>query len=142
MKKWLNYLPTLFIITIVISLIAYSSKGSVNNMNYTEFQKMAETAQFETTTLDISDTVIKVEGTYKDKDGLRNYNVIIPNTPDNVKWVTETVEAKGGKVTVANPEAGSIWLTLAGSILPMIILGAVFYFMFSKMGGGGSNKAF
>ncbi|MCF0245945.1 MAG: ATP-dependent zinc metalloprotease FtsH [Ileibacterium sp.] len=142
MKKWLNYLPTLFIITIVISLIAYSSKGSVNNMNYTEFQKMAETAQFETTTLDISDTVIKVEGTYKDKDGLRNYNVIIPNTPDNVKWVTETVEAKGGKVTVANPEAGSIWLTLAGSILPMIILGAFFYFMFSKMGGGGSNKAF
>lgn len=28
MKKWLNYLPTIFIITIVISLIAYSSTGS------------------------------------------------------------------------------------------------------------------
>lgn len=68
MKKWLNYLPTIFIITIVIALITYSTQGSVRGMNYTEFQDIAKTAEFQDADLNISNTVIKVEGTYKEKE--------------------------------------------------------------------------
>ena len=64
MKKWLNYLPTLFIITIVISLIAYSSTGNSVRMNYTEFQKLPASTDFQDSQMTISSTVINVEGTY------------------------------------------------------------------------------
>ena len=48
MKKWLNYLPTIFIVCIIVSLIAYSAQGTMRHMNYTEFQKLAQDAKFGT----------------------------------------------------------------------------------------------
>ena len=68
MKKWLNYLPTIFIITIVMSLIFYSSQGTTEQMNYSRFKDVAEHAEFEDSTLTISTTIIQVEGSYK-KEG-------------------------------------------------------------------------
>lgn len=62
MKKWLNYLPTIFIISIIVSLIAYSSQGSLRHMNYSEFQNLAKTAEFGNSSLTISSNVIDVEG--------------------------------------------------------------------------------
>lgn len=67
MKKWLNYLPTIFIITIVMSLIFYSSQGTTEQMNYSRFKDVAEHAEFEDSTLTISTTIIQVEGSYKKK---------------------------------------------------------------------------
>ena len=42
MKKWLNYLPTIFILSIVLSLVFYSSQGSTVQMNYTQFEKIVD----------------------------------------------------------------------------------------------------
>lgn len=144
MKKWLNYLPTIFIITIVISLIAYSTQGSVNNMNYTEFQNAAAKSgtQFKTANVEVDSTVIKASGIYTQDGKQSNYSVIIPNTEENLDWLIKLVEGDEGIVTIADPEAGSIWLSLLTQILPLILIAVFFYFMFSRMGGGGNNKAF
>ena len=142
MKKWLNYLPTLFIITIVISLIAYSMGGNSVQMNYTQFQEVAGTAKFSDSELDINSTVISVKGNYT-KDGKTvPYSVLVPNTDENLTWLQDTLTKGGGQITIDDPNAGGVWLTVLGQLIPFILVGILFYFMFSRMGGGGNNKAF
>lgn len=143
MKKWLNYLPTLFVIIILISIIGFSTRGSVNRMNYTDFQKIADTAHFDESTLNISSSIIKVEGVYTSGANKRAFSTIVPNTEENMEWLTTTLEKNGGTITVSDPSANSLWVSLLAQIIPLLLIGVLFYFMLSKMSGGGSaNKAF
>ena len=144
-KKWLNYLPTIFIVSIVLSLIAYSFQGSNVHMNYTQFQETAKHAEFKNSSMSISPTVIQIEGVYKDtkKDkGDVQYSVIVPKTDANLEWLQKTLEADGGEIVVQDPNRGSVWMALVGQLIPILLVGVVFYFMFARMGGGGNNKAF
>ena len=144
MKKWLNYLPTIFIITIVMSLIFYSSQGTTEQMNYSRFKDVAEHAEFEDSTLTISTTIIQVEGSYKTegKDAISEFRVIVPNTEANLEWLETTLTEDGGRLTIADPNQNSVWINLLVNLIPFLIIGVFFYLMFSKMGGSGSNKAF
>ena len=144
MKKWLNYLPTIFIITIVMSLIFYSSQGTTEQMNYSRFKDVAEHAEFEDSTLTISTTIIQVEGSYKKegKDAISGFRVIVPNTEANLEWLETTLTEDGGRLTIADPNQNSVWINLLVNLIPFLIIGVFFYLMFSKMGGSGSNKAF
>lgn len=142
MKKWINYLPTLFVIMIVLSLFFYSSQGSTRTMNYTQFEKIAEDADFGDSRVSISSNIIHVNGTYSRHDEKISYSVIIPYSESNMEWLNETLTDDGGEITVEDPNQSSIWITLLGNILPLVIIGVFFYIMFTKMGGGGSNKAF
>ncbi len=141
-RNWLNYLPTIFIVSIVISLVAYSSMGSNVQMNYTQFKEVAEDAEFQDTTMDIQTTIITVEGTYKTKKQTSTFTVIVPNTEENQEWLEETLTADGGEITVKDPNSGSVWISVLAQLIPLLILGVLFYYMFSRMGGGGNNKAF
>ena len=144
-RNWLNLLPTIFVISIILSLIAYSAQGNTVQMDYTRFEKVAKTAKFQDSTMDIDDTVIKVHGTYTDKkhDSSVNYSVIVPNTDENIDWLKKTLSKDQGKITVSDPNSGAIWMNLLAQILPFLIVAVFFYYMFSRMGGGGStNKAF
>lgn len=142
MKKWINYLPTLFVIMIVLSLFFYSSQGSTRTMNYTQFEKIAEDADFGDSRVSISSNIIHVYGTYSRHDEKISYSVIIPYSESNMEWLNETLTDDGGEITVEDPNQSSIWITLLSNILPLVIIGVFFYIMFAKMGGGGSNKAF
>ncbi len=143
-RNWLNFLPTIFIISIIVSLVAYSSQGNTQQMNYTQFEKVAKSAKFEDSQWDINSTVISVSGSYRDKDDRQtHYNVIIPNTDENINWLKETLTKDKGKITIADPSTGDLWLSMMAQLLPFAIVAVVFYFMFSRMGGGGgANKAF
>ena len=144
-RNWLNLLPTIFVISIILSLIAYSAQGNTVQMDYTRFEKVAKTAKFQDSTMDIDDTVIKVHGTYTDKkhDSSVSYSVIVPNTDENIDWLKKTLSKDQGKITVSDPNSGAIWMNLLAQILPFLIVAVFFYYMFSRMGGGGStNKAF
>ena len=144
-RNWLNLLPTIFVISIILSLIAYSAQGNTVQMDYTRFETVAKTAKFQDSTMDIDDTVIKVHGTYTDKkhDSSVSYSVIVPNTDENIDWLKKTLSKDQGKITVSDPNSGAIWMNLLAQILPFLIVAVFFYYMFSRMGGGGStNKAF
>ena len=135
MKKWLNYLPTIFIITIVMSLIFYSSQGTTEQMNYSRFKDVAEHAEFEDSTLTISTTIIQVEGSYKTegKDAISGFRVIVPNTEANLEWLETTLTEDGGRLTIADPNQNSVWINLLVNLIPFLIIGVFFYLMFSKL---------
>ena len=142
MKKWLNYLPTIFILSIVLSLVFYSSQGNTVQMNYTQFEKIAEKVEFKESAMTISSTVISVEGTYADGTDTVGYKVIVPKTDKNIEKLENILQKNGGKLTVKDPNQGSLWISILSQLIPFIIIAVFFYFMFAKMGGGGNNKAF
>lgn len=142
MKKWLNYLPTIFILSIVLSLVFYSSQGSTVQMNYTQFEKIVDEVDFKKSSMTISSTVIQLEGTYEQNSKTVGYKVIVPRTEKNIEKLEKDLQRNGGKLTVEDPNQGSVWISILSQIIPFFILAVFFYFMFSKMGGGGNNKAF
>lgn len=142
MKKWLNYLPTIFILSIVLSLVFYSSQGSTVQMNYTQFEKILDEVDFKKSSMTISSTVIQLEGTYEQNSKTIGYKVIVPRTEKNIEKLEKDLQRNGGKLTVEDPNQGSVWISILSQIIPFLIIAVFFYFMFSKMGGGGNNKAF
>lgn len=142
MKKWLNYLPTIFILSIVLSLVFYSSQGSTVQMNYTQFEKIVDEVDFKKSSMTISSTVIQLEGTYEQNSKTVGYKVIVPRTEKNIEKLEKDLQRNGGKLTVKDPNQGSVWISILSQIIPFLIIAVFFYFMFSKMGGGGNNKAF
>lgn len=142
MKKWLNYLPTIFILSIVLSLVFYSSQGSTVQMNYTQFEKIVDEVDFKKSSMTISYTVIQLEGTYEQNSKTIGYKVIVPRTEKNIEKLEKDLQRNGGKLTVEDPNQGSVWISILSQIIPFLIIAVFFYFMFSKMGGGGNNKAF
>lgn len=142
MKKWLNYLPTIFILSIVLSLVFYSSQGSTVQMNYTQFEKIVDEVDFKKSSMTISSTVIQLEGTYEQNSKTVGYKVIVPRTEKNIEKLEKDLQRNGGKLTVEDPNQGSVWISILSQIIPFLIIAVFFCFMFSKMGGGGNNKAF
>lgn len=142
MKKWLNYLPTIFILSIVLSLVFYSSQGSTVQMNYTQFEKIVDEVDFKKSSMTISSTVIQLEGTYEQNSKTIGYKVIVPRTEKNIEKLEKDLQRNGGKLTVEDPNQGSVWISILSQIIPFLIIAVFFYFMFSKMGGGSNNKAF
>lgn len=142
MKKWLNYLPTIFILSIVLSLVFYSSQGSTVQMNYTQFEKIVDEVDFKKSSMTISSTVIHLEGTYEQNSKTVGYKVIVPRTEKNIEKLEKSLQRNGGKLTVEDPNQGSVWISILSQIIPFLIIAIFFYFMFAKMGGGGNNKAF
>lgn len=142
MKKWLNYLPTIFILSIVLSLVFYSSQGSTVQMNYTQFEKIVDEVDFKKSSMTISSTVIHLEGTYEQNSKTVGYKVIVPRTEKNIEKLEKSLQRDGGKLTVEDPNQGSVWISILSQIIPFLIIAVFFYFMFAKMGGGGNNKAF
>ena len=142
MKKWLNYLPTIFILSIVLSLVFYSSQGSTVQMNYTQFEKIVDEVDFKKSSMTISSTVIHLEGTYEQNSKTVGYKVIVPRTEKNIEKLEKSLQRNGGKLIVEDPNQGSVWISILSQIIPFLIIAVFFYFMFAKMGGGGNNKAF
>ena len=142
MKKWLNYLPTIFILSIVLSLVFYSSQGSTVQMNYTQFEKIVDEVDFKKSSMTISSTVIHLEGTYEQNSKTVGYKVIVPRTEKNIEKLEKSLQRNGGKLTVEDPNQGSVWISILSQIMPFLIIAVFFYFMFAKMAGGGNNKAF
>lgn len=90
----------------------------------------------------ISSTVIHLEGTYEQNSKTVGYKVIVPRTEKNIEKLEKSLQRNGGKLTVEDPNQGSVWISILSQIIPFLVIAVFFYFMFAKMGGGGNNKAF
>ncbi|MGM9948053.1 ATP-dependent zinc metalloprotease FtsH [Floccifex sp.] len=141
-KKWLNFLPTIFIICIIVSLMMYSSSATSQNLNFTEFEKKAEKVEFLNSSMTIESTIIQVEGVYKSDGEKVAFKALIPNTDANIEWLDETLSKDGGEITVINPDANKVWINMLGQMIPFLVIAIVFYLMMAKMGGGSNAKAF
>lgn len=141
MKKWMNYLPYALVLIILTSLIVFSNDSRTENYDYSSFVQEAEKMDFQQSSISVGTTVIDVQGTYKDKDGVtQNFTVSLPNTDENIQWLTNVLGE--GKIVVTDPNRENQLMNILGSILPVLLMVGLFFLFFSKMNAGGNNKAF
>ncbi len=115
MKKWMNYLPYALVIIILASLIIFSNDSRTKNYDYSTFVSEAETMNFQQSSLSVGSTVIDVQGTYKDKDGVtQSFTVSVPNTDENIQWLTKILGE--GKIAVTDPNRENQFMNIIGSL--------------------------
>ncbi|MGE5227078.1 MAG: ATP-dependent zinc metalloprotease FtsH [Planctomycetaceae bacterium] len=84
----------------------------------------------------ISDT--SISGTYVNDQGQNaNFTATLSSNYD-VSQLTTLLDTKGVQYQMSQP---SVWLSLLGSILPLVLLmGLVYWFLFRRMGAGGAGN--
>ena len=120
----------LLIILIAISIIDYfSTKGNTKQeIDYTEFLRQVETQSVEKVT--IVDDVIRGKLT----DGTE-FTTITPNDP----MLISNLREKGIEIKAEQTPQPPWWTTIFSSILPMLLLIGVWFFIMQQTQGGGSR---
>ena len=124
----------LLIILIAITVIDHFSVDNSNKqeINYTEFVKQVDDKN-------VSKVVIQdknIKGTLSDGT---EFTTITPGYPSSDDELIKTLEANGVEIKAENPPETPWWMTLFSSLLPMILLIAVWFFIMQQSQGGGSR---
>ena len=148
-KSPLYFLPYIVVFVLLVSLITSGGNtSSIKEFTYNEFKKSAEKMEFEDVNVGVRDVILSVSGTYvsEDKDGndvSTNFSVILPNTEKNLEWLAKVLDENGeNKVAYYQPSDDNIWITLMSNVIPVVLMMGMAFFLLTKMGGGGQNKAF
>ena len=124
----------LLIILIAITVIDHFSVDNSNKqeINYTEFVKQVDDKN-------VSKVVIQnnnIKGTLSDGT---EFTTITPGYPNGDEDLIKTLQANGVEIKAENPPETPWWMTLFSSLLPMILLIAVWFFIMQQSQGGGSR---
>ena len=142
-KKNVSALPYLLLIVVIIgSLIFTNSIGNkVNELNYT--QLTTEINNDNVTEINITPRsgsgVYIVTGKLKGYEKNEKFKATVPYTDTVISTLYSAAETHNLKVeTNTNPE-NSVWLTLLINVVPLAIIGILFYMMLSKLGSNGKG---
>ena len=131
MKKWMNYLPYALVIIILASLIIFSNDSRTENMDYSTFMQEAENMDIQEASISVGTTVIDVQGIYDSDRGTRSFTVSVPNTDENIKWLTETLGGDDATLRVTDPNRENQFVNILVSLLPVLLMVGLFFLFFS-----------
>lgn len=142
-SKFKSALPYVIVISIFLVMFSMVSSNNNKSMNYNEFKKAAEKMKITEADMSITSVVINVSGKYDDNGSIRSFSVTIPKTAENQIWLDSVLLKNEAVVEASDPSRSEMMTSLIlNLILPIVLLGGMFIFMFSRMNGGGANKAF
>lgn len=142
-KKFVNLLPFLIVFLILGVLVSFALGQDTKKFNYNEFKKQAEKMKITEADMSITGVVINVSGKYDDNGTSRKFSATVPRTAENQTWLDSVLLKNNAEVEASDPSNSERMTSfLMNMILPIVLLGAMFYFMFSKLNTGGANKAF
>lgn len=142
-SKFKSALPYVIVISIFLVMFSMVNSNSNKSMNYNEFKKNAEKMKITEADMSITGVVINVSGKYDDNGSIRSFSVTIPQTAENQIWLDSVLLKNEAVVEASDPSRSEMMTSvILNLILPIVLLGGMFIFMFSKMNGGGANKAF
>lgn len=141
-KKIANLLPWILVVMIASMLLSFNMDSKEKVFSYNEFVKQAEDIKFSDTQVSVGTTIIDVNGSYFKGKEEKKFTVTVPRTDNNIEWLTKTLDNKGkNEVAVVNANQTNYWMEFIMQMLPILALGGLAFFMFSRMNAGGSNKA-
>lgn len=143
-KKVTNILPWILVIMILSMLLAYNMDSNSKAFSYNEFVSKAEDLKFSDVKISVGTTIIDVSGSYLKGSDEKNFTVTVPNTEKNLAWLSKVLDEKSkNKVSVVNANEPNYLFEFMMQLLPILAIGGIAVFMFSKMNAaGGNNKAF
>ncbi len=144
-RRWLMWIPYLVVAICIMSLLNLTSGSSVKNLSYDEFMTLLANGKVNTAKLSVDSTVVDISGEYTDDAGTKyTFTTTMPNTETQLNDVVEQLssEVTAGKLTVVNPNQTNYWVSLATTILPLLLLVGLAVYLFSRMNNNGNKQAF
>lgn len=140
-------LPYIVVLFIFISLLTVGGANDTKTFTYNEFVRQAEKLEFDDVSMGIRDVVIDVQGSYKKenakgKEVVTKFNVTLPKTDKNIEWLQKVLDNKKNELKVYKPDEENLFLNIVMNFLPVVVMCGIAILFFTKMGGGGQNKAF
>ncbi|MCL6564453.1 MAG: ATP-dependent zinc metalloprotease FtsH [Firmicutes bacterium] len=133
-NRWLRGVITIVLVVLFISTLMDFLNTPAQTTAHAPYSTLVISAQQHHVTdahVDPSSHVV----TWTSSDGKQYRTVYAPNDTERL---SDFLNAQGAKVTIARTAANSVWLSLLGDILPILVVGG-FLFLILRQGQGGNR---
>ncbi len=138
-RSYLNFLPYLIVIVAVFSLFTLNQSAPSSTLSYDQVVTVLEENKVKEVSLSIGSNVITMKGTYSSNGKDTQFNAVIPSSDEVLKDVLKELDQ--AKVTVTDADASNLFLELLYSLIPLVIVVGMGFWMMNKMNGAGSANA-
>lgn len=134
----------LILFLVVVGIVHFVSNGSqaADLPRYDELRQEIKNNNIKSVTVQFDNNAYLVTGTYKQKPTgatSDNFSVYIPPTDEAVNEIISLSGQNKFNFVMKPMEGQSIWLTFLTSIVPLIIMFLLFFFLFNQAQGGGGK---
>ncbi|GAB6992575.1 ATP-dependent zinc metalloprotease FtsH [Paenibacillus pini] len=136
----------LILFLVVVGIVQFVSNGneSADVPRYDQFRQQLNAGNVEEMTLQFDGNAYLVTGKYKvkpanDKVKSNLFSTYMPLTDNAVDELVAVSEKNGTQFSVKRMEGESIWLTLLSSLIPLVLMFVLFFFLFNQSQGGGGK---
>jgi cell division protease FtsH len=142
-RAWKNYVIYLLVFLIFFSFVEYTRTTTdqtetqrIYGENYSELMESVENDQIASVVITTYDNYQDIAGTTKDGEA---FSMTIPRASEELtdQLVKHGVEIKQQKTPEPSP-----WFNLLGTMIPLLIMVALFFFLMNQSQGGGKVSQF
>ncbi|MNB66991.1 ATP-dependent zinc metalloprotease FtsH [compost metagenome] len=134
----------LILFLVVVGIVQFVSNGNeaADFPRYDQLRQELKNNNVKNLTVQFEGNAFLVTGAYKEKpDGAKSdsFSTYIPPTDAAINELTDASESNSIPFTQKKMEGDSIWLTFLSSIIPLVIMFILFFFLFNQAQGGGGK---
>ncbi|MBO5555086.1 MAG: ATP-dependent zinc metalloprotease FtsH [Solobacterium sp.] len=135
----LNFLPYLVVLVAVISLFSMNQPAPAKTLTYDQLTDVLETKNVEEAALSIGHNVVTVKGVYAEDGKDVTFTSVVPSS----EWAVEELIEKLDKaeVLITDADASNAFMELLYSLIPLVIVVGMGFWMMNKMNGAGGANA-
>ncbi|KWX85810.1 cell division protein FtsH [Paenibacillus riograndensis] len=134
----------LILFLVVVGIVQFVSNGneSADFPRYDELRQEIKNNNVKSMTIQFEGNAFAVTGEYKQQPAeakSKNFSTFVPPTDRALDELIAASDDNGIELTQKKMEGDSIWLTFLSSIIPLVIMFILFFFLFNQAQGGGGK---
>ncbi|MHA6534368.1 ATP-dependent zinc metalloprotease FtsH [Paenibacillus sp. BAC0078] len=134
----------LILFLVVVGIVQFVSNGneSADFPRYDELRQEIKNDNVKSMTIQFEGNAFAVTGEYRQQPSdakSKNFSTFVPPTDAALNELIGASDKNGVELTQKKMEGDSIWLTFLSSIIPLVIMFILFFFLFNQAQGGGGK---
>lgn len=134
----------LILFLVVVGIVQFVSNGneSADFPRYDELRQELKDNNVKSMTVQFEGNAFAVTGEYREQPSdakSKNFSTFVPPTDKALDELIGASEVNGVELVTKKMEGDSIWLTFLSSIIPLVIMFILFFFLFNQAQGGGGK---
>ncbi|MNZ42269.1 ATP-dependent zinc metalloprotease FtsH [compost metagenome] len=134
----------LILFLVVVGIVQFVSNGNeaADFPRYDELRQEIKSNNVKDLTVQFEGNAFLVTGEYRELPAdtkSKSFSTYIPPTDQAINELIEASDVNGIQLTQKKMEGTSIWLTFLSSIIPLVIMFILFFFLFNQAQGGGGK---
>ena len=141
-RSMLSFLPYLVVLVAVISLFSLNQPAPAKTLTYDQLADVLESKEVKEAGLSIGSNIVTVKGVYEEDERNVTFNAVIPASETEINNVLDSLSQ--AEVTVTDADASNAFMELLYSLIPLVIVVGMGFWMMNKMNGaaGANARAF